>query len=65
MPVDGKTIVLILAGLAVLGFVFLRVAQPGIKARAMQGSERRGGAMMVVLIAVAGALGYYYLRRYR
>ena len=35
-------IVLILAGLAVLGFVFLRVAQPGIKARAMLMVGNRG-----------------------
>ena len=65
MPVDGKTIILILGGLAVLGFVFLRISQPGIKAQALQGGERRGGTLMAVLIAVVGALGYYYFRRYR
>ena len=65
MPVDGQTVIFILGGLAVLGFVFLRIAQPGIKARAMQGGERRGGTLMAVLVAVVGALGYYYFCRYR
>ncbi len=64
MPVDGKTIILILGGLAVLGFILMRIAQPGIKARAMQGGERRGGALLVVLTATAFALGYYWYRRY-
>lgn len=64
MPVDGKTIILILGGLAVLGFILMRIAQPGIKARAMQGGERRGGALLVVLTATALALGYYWYRRY-
>ena len=59
-----KAIILILGGLAVLGFILMRIAQPGIKAHAMQGGERRGGALLVVLTATALALGYYWYRRY-
>ena len=64
MAADGQTIFFILGGLAVLGFVFMRTALPGVRARAMQGGERRGGALMPVIMIVVAALGYYWYRRY-
>jgi uncharacterized membrane-anchored protein len=62
MADDGKTIILILGGLAVLGFVFLRIGLPGIRAYALQGGEPRGGIVKLLLVAVVAVVGLYYYR---